>query len=429
MQLTLATDRSLIRAAGHSVRYLHCRLQAPPAPTDRTRLPLDLALVLDRSGSMGGAKWACARDTARQMLERLDARDRAALVVYDDHIDTLLELCAVDAGARAQAQRALAAIGPRGTTNLSEGWLTGCGLIGQTSPEERLRRCFLLTDGLANAGITEAAELATHAGALRQLGVVTHTFGVGDDFDEALLGTLADAGGGVFHDLADAERIGPILTRELGDALAVVCAEARVWLHWEADLQVAALGPWRQEADGRALSVWLGDLVSEQEQDLLLAVTFPAGDAEATCPLRVRVTDATGQELASASLHWTWARHSANDRQPRNRDVDRLVAAYHANLARRDAALANRQGDFAQAQQRLKAVARRIRGYAGDDAELNGIVQSLTSDSEVHAAPLAPREAKERYYAAASQTKGRTESGERRRKEGRTVSPDSAKET
>lgn len=125
MHLALATDRSLIRATRRSTRHLHCRIVAPQAPAEHERSPVDLALVLDRSGSMGGDKWTRACEAAQQVLERLDARDRAALVVYDDHIDTLLELRAMDAGARQQAQRALAAIGPRGSTDLAGGWLTG----------------------------------------------------------------------------------------------------------------------------------------------------------------------------------------------------------------------------------------------------------------------------------------------------------------
>ncbi|NCA72533.1 MAG: VWA domain-containing protein, partial [Sphingobacteriia bacterium] len=182
--LELATDRRLIRRLGRSRRYLHLRLRVPRAVD--ARLPLDLALVLDRSGSMGGAKWAHARSAAQAAIARLGSEDRVALVVFDEQIDTLLPLCRAHE-AQAAAARVLDGVGPRGQTDLAGGWLTGCGLIGRADGNERLHRCFLLSDGQANHGIVDPAILAHHAAELRRLGVVTSTFGVGADYAEVLL--------------------------------------------------------------------------------------------------------------------------------------------------------------------------------------------------------------------------------------------------
>jgi Mg-chelatase subunit ChlD len=414
MQLTLATDRALIRATGHSTRYLHLHLLAPTAQRACPRLPLDLALVLDRSGSMAGDKWPRAREAALTALGRLNAQDRAAIVVYDDRIETLLESSPVNTATRQRAASALAAITPRGTTNLGEGWLTGCGLVGADNAPERLRRCFLLTDGLANQGITDAHTLAGHAAEVRQRGVVTSTFGVGDDYDEALLGPLADAGGGAFHDIARAEQIGPILARELGDALEVVYREVEVTLSWEGALEVQGLGSWRQAAEHQCYRLWLGDLVSEQELDLRLAITFPAGQPDTECKVVVRVS-AADETLDQGRLSWRWAEHACNDHQPRNREVDRLVAADYANLARREAALDNRRGDLEQARRRLRQVAQRIRSYAGDDVPLLDLATRLDAEAERHRETLSSREAKMMYYSSASLAKGRSATGERKR--------------
>ncbi len=416
MDLHLDTDRSLIRAAGQSLRHLHCRLHAPRAAAERARAPLDLALVLDRSGSMGGEKWPRACAAARRMVERLDHRDRIALVVYDDKVDTLVPLGPVHGGTRDQVASALQSIGPRGMTDLGGGWLTGCGLVGDATDDARLHRCFLLTDGQANQGITDPAELAEHARKLRRLGVVTSTFGIGDDYNEALLGTLADAAGGAFHDIASADRIGEVLDRELGDALDVVHGDVRVWLHGPRGVRIDALGPWTQEFDGRSLCVGLGDLVSDQELDLLVALRFPAGEIGTTCPIELRVTDGHGLELTTGTIHWTWADRDSRHAEPRRRAVDRLVASYYADAARRDAALDNRNGNLEHARHRLDAVARRIRGYAGEDAQLLELCATLVAEStRDHLDTLSPREAKAMYAAASHRTRGRDGSGERRR--------------
>ena len=261
IRLDLATDRRLIRAAGHSRRYLHLRLTAPRGR--RERVPLDLALVLDRSGSMGGGKWQRAREAALAAMERLSARDRVALVAFDHQITTPLPLAPAIPAARQQAAAALAALRPRGQTNLGEAWLTACGLIGRNGGAERLRRCLVLTDGQANVGITAPATLADHAAHLLQLGVRTSTFGVGDDYHEELLGQLADAGGGACHDIAGAEGIQTALGRELGDALEVVYADVRVHLTWQADLQVRALGTWRTQPGPRSLTLLPGEAIDE----------------------------------------------------------------------------------------------------------------------------------------------------------------------
>jgi len=89
--------------------------------------------------------------------------------------------------------------GRGGSTNLAEGWLRGAEQVASHLAAEGVNRVLLLTDGLANVGITDPAQLAAHAAQLRKRGVATSTIGVGEDFDESLLQALADAGGGHFY--------------------------------------------------------------------------------------------------------------------------------------------------------------------------------------------------------------------------------------
>lgn len=412
MNLTLDTDRRLLRAAGHSVRYLHLALQAPTAT--QARAPVDLALVLDRSGSMGGNKWPQAQAAALQALGRLNAQDRAAVVVFDHEVETLLPLAPVLPMTRHIAEQALARITPRGTTDLGGGWLTGCGLIGAEPPGERLRRAFLLTDGEANVGITDPGALSLHAQALRQLGVVTSTFGLGDDYNEELLGQLADAGGGAFHDIAQAEGILALLARELGDALEVVCANTQVHLSWAAPLQVEALGAWPVVAQPQALTLQVGDLVSEQVLDLLVAIAFPPGEVNEHCTLAVEVRD--GKRLLAADrLTWTWVDSATRHAQPRQTAVERRVATHWAQDARRQATALNRRDDLAGAREALQAAARRIRAYGKNNPDLINEAALLLGEVPRYAEKLDSRELKARYFAANSALRGRQADGSRTR--------------
>ena len=163
------------------------------------RLPLNVAIVLDRSGSMGDdRKFTLAREAIQQALDMLRPEDRCSLVVYDTQIDVLTPSSFATAEVKHATLTRLENVGPRGGTDLGGGWLRGCEQVAEFLENERVSRCLLLTDGLANHGITDRDALAHHAGELRRRGVVTSTFGVGADFDERLLRDMAHEGGGSF---------------------------------------------------------------------------------------------------------------------------------------------------------------------------------------------------------------------------------------
>src|SRR5215208_2628965 len=98
--LSVAADRALVRALAESTRYAHVRFTAPQAPRRAARIPANLALVLDRSGSMSGEKFVLARRAVEQALAQLRPDDRFALVVYDDVVDVLQECAPATARAK-----------------------------------------------------------------------------------------------------------------------------------------------------------------------------------------------------------------------------------------------------------------------------------------------------------------------------------------
>jgi hypothetical protein len=164
-------------------------------------------------------------------------------------------------------------------------------------------------------------------------------------------------------------------------------------------------------------TVHLDDLVSGQVLDLLAAVRCPRTPDGAAHSLTAELWEGAPQPALRAVQHITWqaAGHAANDRQPRFRPVDRLVAAYYANAARREAARLNRAGAYEEARARLLATARRIQAYAGDDPELRALLAALQRDAEQHHAPMSARLLKQSYAASAHAIKGRSSDGERRR--------------
>ena len=201
----------------------------------------------------------------------------------------------------------------------------------------------LLTDGLANRGVTDHEELARLAYDLRRRGITTSTFGVGTDFDESLLQAMADSGGGHFYFIGDVAQMRDHITSEVGETLEVVAREVVLDLTLPESVRVDPLSPFRVEQSPGRARVYLGDMLSGQVLSVVLRVTFDFGEVGREVGVVVRVVDRDRAfETAMpapepVTLAWRYADHAANDAQPRDRDVDRVVARMFAERARQEA--------------------------------------------------------------------------------------------
>jgi uncharacterized protein YegL len=278
MTFHVRSDRHLVRPTHRSNRFVLVEVTAPPARAERVRPPVNLAFVLDRSGSMGGEKIRLAKQAIEEAVARLHDDDRFAIVTYDDHIDVVVPGTRATPDARRGALERLREIDARGSTNLGEGWLRGAEQVALALSQEGVNRCLLLTDGLANVGITDRDELARHAGELRTRGVSTTTFGVGADFDEVLLQAIASAGGGHFYFIATAASIRDHISSEVGETLEVVARGVTLEISAPEGVRVESLSPYPvRDGHGRT-EVTLGDLTSEERVEVILRLNFPYGE-------------------------------------------------------------------------------------------------------------------------------------------------------
>jgi len=406
--LTARTDRRLIRPHARSTRFVLLELTAPPATQERERPLVNLAFVIDRSGSMSGQKLELAKTAVLDAIGRLGPRDRFSVVAYDDQVQLVSESSLATPAAKNDAAMQVRGIGPGGTTNLSGGWFTGCEQVAMRLEAEAVNRCLLLTDGLANVGITDPTELTNHVAALRDRGVSTTTFGVGADFDEILLQGMADAGGGHFYYIADGAQIRDHIASEVGETLKVTARDVAIEVVHVEGLRVEAISPHRTQGQGSRTVVSLGDLVADQVVEVVLRLTFPYGDLGRETGVIIGLAS---DPAIAERLSWTWADDASSDRQPRDITVDRAVARQFAARARQEAVQRNRSGDYAAARQALKSTAGRIRGYMARDPELRVLVEELEGQTEQFASPMAAPMLKEVHFAAASVARSRDASG------------------
>ncbi|HUG30447.1 MAG TPA: VWA domain-containing protein [Candidatus Limnocylindria bacterium] len=412
--LRARTDRRFIRSTHRSERFVLVELEAPAAAQKPTRDPVNLAFVLDRSGSMSGRKLDLAKRAIETAVDRLLPTDRFAIVCYDDRIDVVVEGTNASREAKTNAVDRLRDIDARGSTDLGGGFLRGAeqvalalgGGAGSGEPgQPSINRVLLLTDGLANQGITDPAELTRHATELRARGVTTTTFGVGEDFDEALLQSMADAGGGHFYFIGNAAQIQDLIASEVGELLQVVARDVSLVITAPDGLEPSTLSPYAIEKRGSRHHVRLGDLVAEQRLEFVLRVKFGYGPTGQEVGVLVAATDREGVLLAAGAtpvgVGWEYADDATNDAQDRDRAVDRAVARLFAARARQGAVNLNRLGDFREARLELREVAERIAGYAGRDPELRALVNELRAEQDRWAAPV-PEMARKVQHAQAS---------------------------
>jgi Ca-activated chloride channel family protein len=404
LTLSAAVDRPLVRTGASSERYLMLTLQTPAGVVQR--LPLNLALVVDRSGSMAGQKLARAGEAAGFVLRHLTSVDRVAIVAYDDEVTVVAPSTPLTPQAKTDLLYRLSRIEAGGSTNLGGGWLTGCQEVAKHQVGDgQLNRALLLTDGLANVGITSVEELVEHARQLRLRGIVTSTMGVGADFNEELLEAMARHGGGRFQYVETAKHIPDCVQGELGEMLEVAARKVAVEVMLpEAVRCLGCLNEYVLEETPRGVRVHLGDLLAGDTRRILLKLSVSPGHIDrslAIGALALYVDTATGHgsEQLSHSAELRYADPDAVDRQETNDEVARAVALLLAAQAKEEAARLSRRGADAAAASALAAAGQALSAgpFAADPA-VAGEITVLASMAAEASSGLAEHQRKELRY-------------------------------
>ncbi|CAF3118678.1 unnamed protein product [Rotaria socialis] len=193
------------------------------------RTPLNIALILDRSGSMkSDNKLTFAKRAICSVLNLLHDDDIVHLVAYDTNISIIFE------NARASTRQFLHSLVDHivtdGSTNLSGGIEIGASLLDKYSYSGFSRRMFIFSDGQANIGLKTRAELTNLVAGYNKKGIITDSFGIGADFDAEIMKGIADTGGAKFFFLESAQVIEPLVTKALMSVFKVCGSQTRLIL-------------------------------------------------------------------------------------------------------------------------------------------------------------------------------------------------------
>jgi len=276
-------------------------------PRQERRMPVNLALVIDRSGSMRGQKLSDAKRAARILVQRLEPGDRLAIAHYGSDV-RVFPSAYVTEEARGRMISFVDAIEDEGATNLSGGLEAGAEALRPFLRDFRANRIILMSDGAPTDGITDEGELGRLARRYQREGMAVSGLGVGEDFNEQLMRGLAEQGGGFYGYIQDSERLVDILQREVDQAASTLArgVELRLTLP-EGVKDAQALGvPSRAEGGERVIPLY--DLAGGQEASVTVRLTLDLGERPEPLPVlhaRLHYRDVETERAVEQELHFT----------------------------------------------------------------------------------------------------------------------------
>lgn len=404
LTMSAALDRKLAWDRGDSRRYLRVRLDAGPAPVASRRPPMNLVLTVDASGSMHGERIVAARQAARGVLAALQGDDLLTVASFAG--ETVIHLAArpMDAAGKAMACAQIDSIDTRGNTDLSNGWFQSViAATDEGAPGDRSTRVILLSDGQANAGITSHSELARHASELLARGVTTSALGIGDDYDEQLLGGIAEAGGGRLLDAETSTEIETVLVAEVGAAALTAADALQLTLTLPPQTMAEPLGSTAARRTLNGMVIPLGALLYGNPRDVYVGLTLPAGEAGDSLVISARLTGRATARNAPLSplqseVRVVFAGADANTPQPRDIDLSMGAAeAWMAHMLRRMADL-NAAGDRASAVDYVETQSRYFNRYLHGLPGAENLLEQIAALRQRASSAWDARTRKEMHY-------------------------------
>jgi Ca-activated chloride channel family protein len=266
-------NRANLEPNKESIVYLMLKVTSK-ADENYDRPGLNLGMVVDRSGSMGGLKMEYTRKALSFCIRHLDVRDILSVVSFDDRVEVVLPPGPVMNKDLATAM--VERIDARGMTNLSSGLMTGHSLVSSQQLAKKINRIIMMTDGLANEGITDSEGLVNLAARIAGSGQSLTCIGVGDDFNEDLLIAMAEAGRGNFYYVENPDQIPGIFAKELEGLLQVVAQNLSLRLSPTNGVRFSKLFGYEPVIDDNGdLAITLPDLYAAEEKILLLEMVVP----------------------------------------------------------------------------------------------------------------------------------------------------------
>jgi len=376
-------------ASGYKESVTSFALASLLAPEGKAaeRLPLEVVVVADRSGSMNGDKMTRMKEALTFLVTKgLLPEDTFTLIAFDNQVQTRLQPHKMNGGGRQAALSAIDGLQPGGSTNLSGGMLSGIDtLLNQAKSvgTTTTRAVLVFTDGLANQGITQHDQMREAVkNAIGDKQCTLFTFGFGADHSEDLLRSLAESTNGIYYYIEKAEDIPQAFADCLGGLVSVVAQNAVLSIKAEGAKIRKVHGIYSTRSSDLEAEIQLGDLYSEDEKDLLFELQLPVLSSPlqqvevAHVMLRYFSVSSLSMMETSAVIRIDRPGVTPTD-QPVNLKLDEQKNRIQVAEAMKEARMMADAGEFAKGRQRLSLMATGLRSAP---SRASPLVQNLLQD-------------------------------------------------
>jgi Ca-activated chloride channel family protein len=283
LKVDVALAQPYLLAGEKQTTYVRVGLTGQRVNDSGRRAPVNVAIVLDKSGSMEGEKLRKVKEAALASIDRLGPNDIVSVIAYDQTVQVLAPASKVSD--RVALRTAIERLTASGNTALFAGVSKGAAEVRKFADRQRVNRILLLSDGKANVGPSSPAELGDIGASLIKEGISVTTFGLGLDYNEDLMSQLARRSDGNHYFIEHTTDLARKFGYEFDDVLTVAAQQVTVQLTCgEGVRPVRVLG---READitGQSVTTYLNQVYGDQEKYVLLELEVPAGRAGTERPL------------------------------------------------------------------------------------------------------------------------------------------------
>jgi Ca-activated chloride channel homolog len=432
VQVALKPARDAIARVGGCV-HIQVTVDPPPQQPVPERKPVALALVIDRSGSMGSPaasaidpsappaggddsgmpdKMSFVKQACLRLLDLLHDGDLVSVVTFDDQVQVVKPIMRIDANSRPVLAQAVTDIRLGGSTYLEGGIRAGYGQFNRAIQAAHNCKLILLSDGEANVGEQQPAVLGERAAGAAHNQIVTSTLGVGFDYNIGLMAHLAEVGNGDFTHVEGLDQLDAQLREELAGAAEVMARAVSVKVEVPEDISVGSnLNGYPQTTETSGFTVNLGDLV--RAKSFIFELTTPVELTATTLKVAAKASyqdaDGTNATKAATVELQVVSPEQIPDLTP-DADVVKRVATMISARAMGDSVAHYDAGDLGAAVENaelFQAMIDRAAEAYGDAAALSAGVADLKAQlsamsAEMTAGLMDRRKAKQSYMQAES---------------------------
>lgn len=418
-------DQPTVLAGGKAVVYAVVTFEGidvDPGPAAE-RPPLNVALVLDRSGSMADeGKIDYLKRAAKLAVDRLGTRDTLSIVEYDDQITLMWPARRV--GNLAEVKAMIDRLDPRGSTNLAGGMMRGVeeakdALDGPADKTGTITRVILMSDGLANTGVTDPGEISRLVRGAKRDGIRISSMGLGRDYDEDLMQAIAENGGGRYYYIEHPTQMARVFQEEMGSLFETCARDVEIEFSGKAIVRKVEVVGYDDAAGTNSTRHGLEDVFEGEKRSVLLRleVDAPASGRVELGDMHLNYKTAKSGEAKKITHRLAVdvsADRSAVDRA-RNKEASAEAALAESDRIQKEQVKLYQSGKHDEARKNMSALAKDLesKNSSLNDERVRRKIEAINVENRQMNEAVASPTAQKDYLKASKQRLYQAKSGKR----------------